>query len=246
MSSCTLCEHCIFCETNQNEQQTGCSIIAHDNKSRLDIFQELNLVELQDNGKFKINSYCNTCRNVYWQPYIDCATIPHYLESKVRQETKVTYSVLINITDSTIQDIHSIIHKVNDFNIPPLEIVLFGKLSEENAKKYECFFQNPKIKISLSVWDDVFQQCADAARKTKGDYFLFLTPGIEPDFSPEKLEYDANDKLLPTLHCIHDTYYLVLSYVYKAYMYEKNPIVAISQGLIKNDESKSECSNSKL
>jgi hypothetical protein len=232
----TACEYCIFATRLKNKKQRGCRL------DRLDTFKEQEKAELQENGFYLIDGYCNTCRNVYWKEYKDNPK-PNKLVDVVLKEATIKYDVLISIDDSDIEEVKDSILYARTLAIPPSNIVLTGALNEHNVKIATKFIDTPSC---LENSEDKFAQSQKYINGTKSSYLLFVVPGVKFSVDAELIELNRKlNILLKPIHYINGgNYFLVSRFLYMLNVYEPNPIQSIIEKYEENGKPKSECIDS--
>lgn len=229
----TLCEHCIFAKKPLNIQ-TGCEL------NRIRLHDNVNGAELQENGFFIINDYCNGCRNIYWDKY-DTSKSMSELKELVIKEIEIKYDVIMNIDSQYIEDVRQTIINCQLLPIKPKNIVMTGTISQDNIEKCLCF---PNLVSSLDRSEDKFTQVRSYARKSTANYLLFVNVGTELGFDPEYFNKKLNEDLDPAIYYDGEGCFLVSTKVYHMFMHEPHPITSIVEKYEQNGKPKSKRTDS--
>lgn len=226
----TFCEHCVFLVNNQ------CHL------DRLDKFATTNNVEY-NNGKPVINTYCNTCRNVYWDEYDTSDTLDD-LADVVYDEVTIKADFLIAIDDVSKDKIESFIKKTRKkYDKFVNKIVLFGLMTDENIEKTKGILDKNVI-ATLDISNDKFTQSAKYVHRSIANYLVFTDVS-----SIDKIDFDdineaLNMRLKPYIYQEYKKSFVVSTFFYKSNIHYNNPILTIQREFDQYGKPKSQHSNS--
>lgn len=184
----TKCEPCVFA-TLENGEQVGCQL------GRIGKFKQQGLVEPDGDTYYKINSFCNACRNSYW------AEKQEDIFESIEEEIAVKCDIMIVAENSTKSEILETINSVKGkviiypnklfiiLNSPDIKIVqLFddiNSLLKDTGIKFEIMKVVDKEKPMLEHVDN-------AVEKSKSQYYGLFKAGNRV---PEDFLQTINDLL---------------------------------------------------
>jgi hypothetical protein len=190
----TLCDKCIFA-ISENGKQTGCKL------SRLEKFKELDVVELQDSGFYKINKLCITCRNSN-NPYKDP-------EKEVLEEVAPKITAVLDCRDSKF-DIEYFKFLIEEGIYQVIVVFKDQKISEYNSLMSDCIKGTKSVYRIIKFLEE--QPIETVYKNIKGNYILIgeLEPGLVKEFS-DSIVFDLKQFLVYSIN----NSYIVSSLLFK-------------------------------
>jgi hypothetical protein len=189
----TKCSECIFSLQGEGVGQYGCQIQAYDDNNRIDVFEELGL--LQNDGTFyEVQTVCNTFRKE------DFLKEENPIESAIKQSTIQVDFIIIDYK-STISEIIKTLNYIEKQEIPPLNVIIVSKNDIPMNEIYISVEENFSKKFQLvKIYKEAdFNDCIEeGVKKCEGTFYTVLEAGktLSNDFI-YKLNYRINMKLKP-------------------------------------------------
>lgn len=216
----TLCEHCVF-KVCQDDTQIGCSL------NRLGkLPHKFN----KETKHYEINTYCSTCRNIYWKNS-KMNQSNESLIADVYNEVKLSYDIVSVL--ETQRDAEQLIFNIHNKNYKPSNVHLVFSVSNENeARNIVGLIRD---NISLSITDDIKLNVSEYIAQSKSGYILFT----ESDYN-EKIIEQFNDNLnihiKPSLFYEDNSMCLFARFLWLKFMHTDHPVSEI-QDFIKSVKS---------
>lgn len=216
----TLCEHCVFSIIDKGVQ-TGCKL---NRVSKLPHHVE--------NGLVVIDTYCATCRNVYWknsQTSIDDG----FLEKTVMDEVQTQFSVVIVCPDDfTEEELSKSVDSVliSQYKNIKTHIIINATTDNKNKAKAVVSKTNNNFEFIFSYETDEKLKLYQLISKLNSSYICFLALGQELDSS---ILYDINVSvnidMAPKLTYTSNDMYICPLFMYKHFINSTDTIKSINE-----------------
>lgn len=159
----TTCQHCVFAKRAPDFLQTGCTL------DRVDKFPH-ELIGLS----FQLTGHCNTCRTIYWEPYMEHGAINAPLLECLAREIEVTYGVLVYY-DGDKDALTKTLQSANGC-LKPREVVICmdGTVKVHPLNVYDEFYKHFHPLFANQSQDNPFK---NAIYKTNSQYVYFAEAG---------------------------------------------------------------------
>lgn len=215
----TLCEHCVF-KSMSGEKQSGCSL------GRLNI-----LPNHIDGNYYVVDTYCNACRNIYWEVDKKHLTTSEKMEL-VLNEIKTSFDVIVFCpSDSTEEEIDKSINSIRRslYPIANAHIIMpNNELGNKVARKYQGIGSNFTFHLSHDMDRNV--RIHGLLNKIKSPYMCFLALGEELNSSIlESINHSNNVQMNPQLVVSSKSMYVCPTFLYTYYRYDENPLESINK-----------------
>lgn len=216
----TLCEHCVFKKQDVSGKQVGCEL------NRLDKFQST-----MKDGFYVIDGYCSTCRNIYWKAGYNYQTT-HEMVEAVKKETLTTYDVIIPCDEHTTEaQLRYTINSIELMKYKPTKVFIVYEASRNLSHIIDGLDSRYELVIALKSPE---QSIIDVMKKVKSAYLVFTFSGGTIDEAVmESYDVAMNVDLKPKATYSSDKFFVCPTFLYKHFMYEKDPFRKIYEYVAK-------------
>lgn len=216
----TLCEHCVF-KIMDDTNQIGCHL------------DRLNKLPNHKDGLYQVvDTYCSTCRNVYWKSAQEGKNLLSLIDT-VYEEVKTKFDVIIVCADDLTEDeLVASLDSVSLSSYKPDKVFISLSNNRNNKFLVSKLLRrlDSRYDFMLSFEKEQNLRINAIIQKSKSTFLYFLALGESINNKlMEDINQSINIDMKPKLTFISNEAFVCPAFLYSHFMYVDEPFKSIEQ-----------------
>lgn len=184
-----------------------------------------------------VDTYCSTCRNVYWSKAQNLKNYNGILNDKlaelVLKEVKIQFDVIIVCEpEDTKEDIIKTLDIIKNKEYPVANVFITTALSKENEilLKDIAYRYGKSYTFVMSIESEISLRLHPIIQKCTSPYLIFVNPGHEYDDDIlNDFDKSVNIDIKPMLVYASEEFYICPKFIYEDHQFAPNPFKEINE-----------------